>query len=293
MDPAIIDGLTNVGISLLKVMFILFIGFITGNLMKKILMKLFEVTGILNLTKNNRLGKGLEDIGYHGGLLELIIDIMKMTIYLIAIIAALEIINLPEISNIMKGILIFIPRLISGIVIILFGILIADFIGKIIKEFAEDKKNRPHIYEINLVAAEFIQILLYFITVIMALQVIGLNMTVIMIVLTIILATMGVILVVSIQDFAPNYSASLYLHYSELKKGDRITTKKTSGIVEEIGKINTTIKTDHGTMKIPNRQLILNGFEKINNSNEKKEDTTKKNTATKNNQKEDTEEKSE
>ena len=134
MEFAIMDTLTGFSIDMLKVVLILLVGFITGNVLKKILMKFFDITGILNLTKNNAIGRGLADIGYKGGLLELIVDILKWTIYLIGLIVSAEIIKLTGISVILKNMLIFIPKLLTGVIIILFGILIADFIGKIIKE---------------------------------------------------------------------------------------------------------------------------------------------------------------
>ena len=278
MEFAIMDTLTGFSIDMLKVVLILLVGFITGNVLKKILMKFFDITGILNLTKNNAIGRGLADIGYKGGLLELIVDILKWTIYLIGLIVSAEIIKLTGISVILKNMLIFIPKLLTGVIIILFGILIADFIGKIIKESTENK-NKPHLNEINSIASEFIQFLLYFITAIMALQIVGLNMTIIMVVLTIVLATIGLFIIVALQDFAPNYSASIYLQSINLKKGDHITSEKFSGVIEDIGHINTTIETNDGIMRIPNRELILKGFEKIksmNNDNNKTEEDTAK-----------------
>ncbi len=266
MDITILNGLTSLSISLLKVIMVLLIGFVTGNLLKQILMKFFEITGILNITKNNRIGKTLTDLGYHGGFLGLIIDILKWTIYLIALITSFEIMGLYNMSVILKELLMFIPKLLSGIVIVLLGILIADFIGKIIKDSSENK-NKPHLNEINSIASEFIQSLLYFITIIMALQVIGINMIVIMIVLTIFLATAGLFIIVAMQDFAPNYAANIYLHSINLKKGDHISSARFSGVIEEIGRINTKIETDHGIMRIPNRELIINGFEKIKTNN--------------------------
>ena len=279
MTFAFIDILTGFSIDMLKVILILLVGFVAGNVLKKILMKFFDITGILNLTKNNAIGKGLADIGYKGGLLELIVDILKWTIYLIGLIASAEIVKLTGISDILKNMLIFVPKLLTGVIIILFGILITDFIGKIIKESTENK-NKPHLNEINRIASEFIQFLLYFITLIMAFQIIGLDMTVIMVVLTIVLATIGLFVIVALQDFAPNYSASIYLHSINLKKGDHITSNKFSGVIENIGHINTTIETNDGIMKIPNRELILKGFEKIrhtNNNNDNEENTVKEN----------------
>ena len=199
MTFAFIDILTGFSIDMLKVILILLVGFVAGNVLKKILMKFFDITGILNLTKNNAIGKGLADIGYKGGLLELIVDILKWTIYLIGLIASAEIVKLTGISDILKNMLIFVPKLLTGVIIILFGILITDFIGKIIKESTENK-NKPHLNEINRIASEFIQFLLYFITLIMAFQIIGLDMTVIMVVLTIVLATIGLFVIVALQD---------------------------------------------------------------------------------------------
>ena len=155
-------------------------------------------------------------------------------------------------------------NLIAAIVILLLGIVIGRFIGKLIQKVLSEVEINKILKEeagvkvpLEEIIASIFKYLIYFVTVIFALDQIGLTTTVLNIILGLFLAIIVVFVILAFKDFIPNLVSGLFIHQRRgLKDGDKIQVDGIEGIIEHISIIETRIKTKNGyTIFIPNSML--------------------------------------
>jgi hypothetical protein len=97
------------------------------------------VTRILRLVK---IDEGLEKIGIKKPLeaarvrlnaAGLLGALVKWFLIIVAFLAAADILNLPQVTEFLRSVLLYIPNVIVAVVILLIGILLADFLEKVVK----------------------------------------------------------------------------------------------------------------------------------------------------------------
>ena len=107
--------------------------------------------------------------------------------------------------------------------------------------------------------------IIYFIVIIMVLNVLGLSAIIAKIISFGILVIILISFILAAKDFIPNYIDGLRL-YRRLKIRDAVIVDNIQGIVEEITWTDTKIKTEHGDqLYIPHSVFLKKGFKKIKN----------------------------
>ena len=111
--------------------------------------------------------------------------------------------------------------------------------------------------------AALAEYLIYLITIILALNQIGLTNTVLKIALASILLLLLISALISIKDFLPNSIAAFFIHKKRmLKKGDDIKVQGIQGKIQKIGLVETHIITKNkDSIYIPNSALIKSKLE--------------------------------
>jgi small-conductance mechanosensitive channel len=160
----------------------------------------------------------------------------------------------------------FIVRVIAALAIVLFGLVIGNIFGRLIKKIL-------HSFELDKVLAEqgikfplenfigtIVKYLVYFVGIIWALAELGLTTIILEIILVIILILLVAFIILAFKDFVPNITAGFFIHSKNaLKKGDFIKMNSVEGEIVEIDLIETKIRTKDGdTMLIPNSVLTTN-----------------------------------
>lgn len=160
----------------------------------------------------------------------------------------------------------FIINIIAAIAIIIFTIIIANILEKLIKkilnELEMDKilKEQGIKFPFENFVSSIVKYLIYFIGVIWALNQLGIATVILHIILVVILIIFIAIIIMAIKDFIPNIISGFLIHSKDIiKKGNIIKLNKIEGKVIEIGIIETRIKTkDNDIMVIPNSMITKN-----------------------------------
>jgi len=166
-------------------------------------------------------------------------------------------INLEGLSNITV-------KVIAALVILLFGIVMANILAKLLKKLL-------HSFEINSVLAgsgfkfpleEFVssivKYVIYFASIIWALTELGLATTILQIILVVILIIMIIFIILAFKDIIPNIAAGFFMHSKGLyKKGDHIAIGSVEGKIIELDIMETKIKSKEGDIVVvPNSVLM-------------------------------------
>lgn len=171
-------------------------------------------------------------------------------------------------------------KILIAIIILLVGIIVGRIIGKIISrllnEFGLNKalrkttKIKASIEDIiSNLAAYFI----YLITIIMALNQLGLSTTVLNIIIIAIITIFIITLFFIIKSFFPNIIAAVFIQKKNIiSEGETIKVGNSIGKVKSINLVETIIETKKGdTIYLPNSVLIKKEIIKLKVQNGKKQ----------------------
>ena len=237
---------------------LLLVAYILGKIGKAITVKLLSVTGLKKVTIRSWTDDILKAVGYRGNIVGLIGDMVKWFIYIMVIGLIIETLGFPGLLNIFAQIAAFVPRFIVAILIIVVGFLIADFLGKVFEEagrrFFEDET-------VGFIAGALVKYVIALASVVMSLGLVGLDPAALDIILAVLLVGAVSLLIFSIKDTLPEFTAGLYLK-KNLKKGESISISGYKGVVETIDAVSVTLRDGEKRIVIPNTMLVRNPVEK-------------------------------
>ncbi|HDJ66142.1 MAG TPA: hypothetical protein ENF33_00295 [Nitrososphaeria archaeon] len=117
---------------------ILIIGWAVGRGLGAVISRLLDKAGVDDALRKTSVGKAIEKAGIT---LPRFFDILvRIFIYLVAVFAAVNVLQIDVLTYYMKMIVEYLPSLIAGIVILIFGLMIADFIGDAITAVGREAK---------------------------------------------------------------------------------------------------------------------------------------------------------
>jgi hypothetical protein len=105
---------------------ILIIGWIVGRLLGKGISKVLDKAGVDDVLRKNVFGKALEKSGFSVvGFFDLII---RWFVYLVAILAAANVLNITLLSTYINQVVSYLPNLIAGVFILVVGFIVSDWV---------------------------------------------------------------------------------------------------------------------------------------------------------------------
>ena len=167
--------------AILGALLLLLIGWIAGRLLgKAVRIVLDKATAVATETPvigDSDLGKSIEtssiSIGYLGDIT------VRCIVYLIAILAAVDILQLEYLSKLMTMVIEYIPHVVAFIIILVVGIILVDYFIDLFLSYSKNK----NIDLLNPVLV-LIRLFLYFVTVMLALSQLMLDLTIIYTIIT-------------------------------------------------------------------------------------------------------------
>ena len=157
---------------ILGAIIILFIGWVAGRLIGKavriVLDKIAEQEIISKTDFSGSVKKSGLTIGYLGDIT------VRLVIYLIAIIAAVDLLNLEHLSSLMTAIVTYIPHIVAFIAIIIAGFILVDYFIDFLGKFYSTKG-----IELISPVMMILRIFLYFVIVILGISQLMLDLTII------------------------------------------------------------------------------------------------------------------
>jgi len=127
------DKFINFLPNLIGAVIILIIGWLVGMLVAVLLDRLFRIIGLQTLFEKAKLEDLLKKSDVTKDSTALLASVSKWIIYVVAFIAAANILQLTSIADFLDRILNYLPQVIAAGAILLIGLILANFLGFVIK----------------------------------------------------------------------------------------------------------------------------------------------------------------
>ncbi|HDD46532.1 MAG TPA: mechanosensitive ion channel [Candidatus Aenigmarchaeota archaeon] len=244
---------------IISIVAIIVFGFIAGRLLKFIIVKILVTTGIRRMTQNAWINEFLKISGYKKDVVELIGDIVKWAIYILAITLILQAFGLSSISFVSAEIINLIPRFIFSVLLLIVGFLIADFFGKAFEEAALKFFGDEGVGKLSGGVAKY-SIAMASLT--LALALLGFDVSALLILLVALIGVVILMLYISFKDVLPEFSAGFSARQL-IKIGDKVVIGEYKGRVERFEPFSIVLKNGNKIVRIPNTFLIKRPVIKI------------------------------
>jgi small-conductance mechanosensitive channel len=167
---------------LLAAIVILIIGWIVGRLLGRGIAALLDRLGVDDALARTSVGKAIvRQYGGEGtrGIVQFFDLIVRWFVYLIAILAAANVLNLSFLTGLVQQIIAFLPNVAAFVILLIVGFIVIDY-------FADFLRNLGAAQQIRLMSPLItaLQVFLYFVLVILALQQLRIDLTIIYIFIT-------------------------------------------------------------------------------------------------------------
>jgi hypothetical protein len=127
------DKFLNFLPSLIGAVIILIIGWIVGMIVETAIDRLFRLVGLQALFEKAKVEDVLKKADVEKDATGLLASVVKWIIYLVALIAASNTLSLTAVSDFLNSILAYIPQVVIAVAIVLIGLVLAHFLGAVIK----------------------------------------------------------------------------------------------------------------------------------------------------------------
>lgn len=243
---------------IIQIIIILLVGYLIGKIGKVVVTKILSVAGLKRITAKTWTEDVLKVTGYKGNIVDLIGDLVKWSIYIVTLAVVVQVLGFASVANVFNQIIIFVPRFIVAILIVVVGFIIADFFGKVFEE-AMIKIFREDI--LSKFSGGIAKYSIAMIALIIALSMIGLDVNALLILFSALLLIVVMVTGIGLKDLVPNFTAGIHVK-NMLKVGDMVKFRNYSGIVERVNPYSTDLRVNRKTVTIPNSVLIKEPIEK-------------------------------
>ncbi|MBW2996359.1 mechanosensitive ion channel [Candidatus Woesearchaeota archaeon] len=154
-------------------------------------------------------------------------------------------------------------KIIVAIIILLIGFVIARIVGKLLQRFFHEIELNKILekagvkIKLETVLSNIATYFIYFVTIIWALNSMGLTTTILNMVSAAFLVLIIISIILAIKDFVPNLISGLLIHRKNIiKVNDKVKIDNVKGTVKKISLIETEVKTSSGdTIYVPNSTI--------------------------------------
>ena len=105
---------------------ILIVGLFAGRILGKVVSRILDKVGVDDAVDKTAIGdtikkSGITTVGFFDALI-------RWFIYLIFVMAAVNVLNIPMFTSLMQQVVLYIPHLILGVIVLVVGLILADFV---------------------------------------------------------------------------------------------------------------------------------------------------------------------
>jgi hypothetical protein len=118
---------------LLGAIIILAIGWILSGLVAKLIEKGLQAIGLERAVQTAGIGRFIEKTGTRWTAAKIVAELVKWFIRLIFVQAAANILGMPELTDIINSIVLFIPRVIVAMAIVVIGAMLANVLSRVVR----------------------------------------------------------------------------------------------------------------------------------------------------------------
>ena len=234
------------------------IGIIIGILIIKLVVNIIKKS--LKFVKADKLDDKLNEIDLFGdkktqfNVIDIVAKFVKWMLYIILIMIVTDLLNLTMISDGIKSVIGYLPRLITALAIFVIGLLFANFVKKSLQSFFESMELSGG----KMISQAIFMLLLIFIS-ITALNQAGVDTEIITSNITMILAAFLLAFALAVGLGAQKVVGDLFRTFYTRKiyeVGQIIEFNDIKGEIESIDGISVTLKTTTGKIVIPIKDIV-------------------------------------
>ncbi|MEB8431647.1 mechanosensitive ion channel [Cocleimonas sp. KMM 6892] len=240
--------------NLLGAVVILLVGLIIAFILKKIGSSLFRKIGIDRVSRNAGVSDVMQDAGLARRPSLLAGKIIFWLVLFIFLVPAANTLGLTELVNLFKGVISFLPKIITALVIVIFGIMFAQFLRRSIIDKPSTIGSDSAKSLGNLIYGIMVTVI-----VLVALEQLEIETkllhSIIMIVVSGIMLALAFSVGFGAREVAHNLLSGIYAR-EHFKPGEHVEIDDVKGNIQEVSTLNTIIElSDNETVSIPNSTL--------------------------------------
>jgi len=249
--------------NIIAAILMLILGYTIAKLACFLISRLFIRIGINKLSDRVGLSSTIATAGFNSTLSQVIGAVFFWIVMLTFIVSASEVLGLDRVSGTIDNLVLYLPKVIAALVILLIGLFVASFVRNAIKTgmSAMSAVSSDNAKVLGNVAYGFLVV----ISTLLAISQLDIDVTLLNRVLQILLLTVAVAVMLSMglgtKELSANVMAGIYLR-DVYKFGANIEVDGIEGIVSYVGTTKTEIENDGGSVSIPN-QYLLNAVVKV------------------------------
>ena len=158
--------------ALIAAIIILIIGWVLGRILGSVISRVLDRIGVDDALRKTSVGKAIEDSGMH--IVHLFDLIVRWFIYLIAILAAIDVLNFVYLSDLINSLVLYLPHIVMFLIILVAGFILIDYFADMIEGWGETR-------EIMFFSAIvlLLRVFFYFVILILALSQLLIDLTII------------------------------------------------------------------------------------------------------------------
>lgn len=127
------DRFVNFLPNLIGAFIILIVGWIVGMILNMLIDRLFRIIGLQTLFEKAKVEDILKKADVKQDATSLLASVSKWIVYLVAFIAAANVLQMPDVANFFNQILAYIPQVVAAGAILLIGLILANFLSVVVK----------------------------------------------------------------------------------------------------------------------------------------------------------------
>jgi len=236
---------------------VLFIGTVAGYLTWRGTRRLLERHGIDEAVEGTLFERTARNVGL--STVGLLAQLTALAVYLIAILVAINVVQIGNVRFFWTRFLQFLPRLFIAALAIILGLVFGDKAKLVVDERLKSVK----LPEVTIVS-DVIKYSIFYIAILIALSQLGVATSALLILLGV--YTFGLVFLggLALKDLLAAGAAGTYLLLSQpYSIGDEVKIDGTRGIVQEINVFVTHVESDGEEYIIPNQRVFKSGIVRI------------------------------
>ncbi len=158
--------------NIIAAIIILIIGWIVGRVLGSVISKVLDKIGVDDALRKTSLGQAIEDSGTN--IVHLFDLIVRWFVYLIAILAAVDILQFAILSDLFQDFILYLPRIVMFLIILIAGFILVDYFADIILKWGKTRE-----IEFFSIIVLLMRVFFYFVILILALSQLLIDLTII------------------------------------------------------------------------------------------------------------------
>jgi small-conductance mechanosensitive channel len=243
---------------ILAMVVVLVLGYLVARIVARAATVISEKLGLQTAAARSGLADSMQHMGIKRNLPAIVGTIVFWLLMCVFIMAAFNILDMPDVSAAMSGVVSFIPKLLVATIVVVVGLLVASFLRGVVATSAD---------RVGLSYAEHLATAFYYVLVLVtfhaALTHLGMNLQLLENMLLIAFGALAVGFALAFgfggRDVVGGILAGYYIR-QRLQAGDHVTVGTMEGTVRDVGPVATVIETDEdgfiNRRSIPNSKML-------------------------------------